>query len=55
VPDGVDAPVETVKPAGVDPPVDRIPRKPEPLQLPSSNDAVLKPSQLRDRLLTWKI
>jgi hypothetical protein len=55
VPDGVDTPVEAEKPASASPPLDRIPRKSEPPQLPSSNDAVLKPGQLRHQLVSWTI
>jgi hypothetical protein len=53
MPDRVDAAVETVQAAGVDPLLDRIPREPQLQQLPSGNDPVLKPSQLTHRLLTW--
>ena len=49
----VDATVKPEEAALVDPGLDRIPRKPEPKQLRSGNDAVLKPRQLAHRPLTW--
>jgi hypothetical protein len=55
VPDGIDAAIAAVEPAGLDPVLDRMGPIPDFTELPVGDDEVLPIGKNRNRAITWTI